>query len=219
VSRTAASLNDIPAASASTSTDPPLDLPLEDQFVVIPGGSSRIQKFSVSVVTAFWLGVQSAIEKQPRLTLDHPENAISTQERRERSILDVLRSQPSEEFLDGMTLHLGSQIAACITDLGQSVLADLARIALRDEADPDALSHAMRWVGRLADPQSFQERLLALTRSLEAPSDIVRDGAALGLVALGSPAAIPALDAAVGRESNASLQEDLRQAATYLRSK
>jgi hypothetical protein len=217
-------------ATATSDASASSGLPSEQQVIIVPpesaratAGSTRLQLLSATVFTAIYLSVQSALEKQHGMrTLDRVENAtaISAPEQScTPAVLGALNAQPVSELEDGMTRQLGAQIATCIGDFGAAALEDLARVALRDQAPPEALSHAMRWVGRLSDPRTFQERLLMLTRSLEAPSDIVKDGATLGLVALGSAAAIPALDAAIAREKNTSLREDLLQAAAYLRSK
>jgi hypothetical protein len=200
------------------------DLRGEEKIVFVPSGKpSRLQNLSASVWTSFYLGVRSSLDKDyHRFAFERLENATSIQIREESSaqaVLHALSYQDPQTLDDGMTLQLGAHIAKCLRDFGDAALEDLARLALRGAAPPDALSHAMRWVARLSDPSSAQERLLMLTRSLEAPTDVVRDGAALGLVALGAPAAIAALDAAIDRETNISLRRDLQQAAAYLRSK
>jgi len=98
------------------------------------------------------------------------------------------------------------QITSCIQRFGETSLSHLATTALRGSADPEALSHALRWVGRLRDDETFHGRLPRLTRTPEAPSEIVRDGAGLGLVEFGSPAALPVIKAAIVREPNRSLE-------------
>jgi hypothetical protein len=210
----------------TNSTDvkrPSVDDLREEQKVGLISSSkpSRLQNFSASLWTSLYLGVHSSLDKDYRRFLVE-ENATSIQIREESSAEAVLRAlscQDPQTLDDGMTLQLGAQIATCLNDFGDPALEDFARLALRGTAPPAALSHAMRWIARLSDPSSAPERVLMLARSLEAPSDVVRDGAALGLVALGDPAAIFALDAAIDRETNTSLRKDLQQAAAYLRSK
>jgi len=196
------------------------NLPREEDFRVI-GPASRLQTLSAALVTAIVFGVHPAIEdRSASVKLVTVDNATTTP--REVSSKQAVRealNQPIEELADGMTLGLGAKLIAGVQDYRDSFLTDLATTALRGEAHPEALSHALRWIGRLLDPQSFQERLLVLIRALDAPSTIVRDGAGLGLVELGSASALPALEAAVRRERNASLREDLARATGYLRSK
>lgn len=197
------------------------DLTREEQIVVIPSGGSQWQRLSASLVAACYLGVRSAVASPVRASVALFENSTSTTWSipSYHTVLKALTSQPVEELQDGMTLRLGTALMRCMRDLGDVSFVDLAQIALKGDANPEALSHALRWIGRMADPETFQQRLLVLARALEAPSPVVRDGAALGLVELGSPAATPALDTAIGRESNEALRQDLEQAATYLRAK
>jgi hypothetical protein len=183
-----------------------------------------LQKFSASFISAIYLGVSSALEENRSSgSAQRIENATSglleIYKSSHQVILEALSSQPVDELQDGMTAQLGSRLARSLRDFGSSGFADLTVIALKGEAHPEALSHAMRWIGRLADPETFHARLLALVRSLEAPSATVRDGAALGLVELGSTDALPAVTAAMVREPNPALRQDLEQVAAYLRSK
>lgn len=202
-------------------------LPAEETLTVVPPRGSRLLKLSSSFVTAFYLGVHTAVS-QANLSsslsvMEVAENATSRSsvpdDSSRQAILEVLSCQPPEELQDGMTVELGMKLAACIRDFGDACLADLAVIALKGQADPDALSHALRWVGRLPDPASFHGRGSLLIRALDAPSAVVRDGAGLGLVELGLPAAVPALTAAISRESHSLLRQDLEQARAYLSSR
>lgn len=213
------------ALTITTSTDVASagELPREERLFVIPPLTSRLQKLSASVISAVYFGVNSALEDNlPSGSAQRIENATSglleIYESSRQVILDALSSQPVDELQDGMTAQLGMRLARSLRDFGGSGLAELTVVVLRGEAHPEALSHAMRWVGRLVDPESFHARLLALVRSLEAPSATVRDGAALGLVELGSPDALPAVTAAIGREPNPALRRDLERVAAYLRS-
>lgn len=213
--------------SSSAATLPDETLPAEEQVVVVPPTGFGVQRLSSSLVTALYLGVHSAFGPTTRLNLstsfgwiERVENAttalIVSDVASKQAILEALNCQSPEELQDGMTARLGVKLAACLRNFGDACLANLATVALQGEADPDALSHVLRWVGRLPDRESIQGRLLLLIRALEAPSAIVRDGAGLGLVELGSRAAIPALTAAIARETNASLRDDLEQAAAHL---
>ena len=215
------------SVSGTSSTDATSEadaLPQEEQVRIIPGGkASRLQNLTVSVLTAFYFGAQSASEKQPpRAMLERLENetAIVIREVSGAQAVDaVLKAQSLEDLHDGMTLKLGAHIAAYLSEFGDTALEDLARVALQAAAHEEALSHAMRWIGRLSTRQSAHSSVLMLSRSLEAPSAVVRDGAALGLVDVGSPAALQALEAAIGRETIPALREDFEQAARYLRTR
>lgn len=221
---------DFEATSSSTSGSIDYILPPEEHIVVVPTVRAGFQKLSSSLVGALYLGVHSAFGAASRLNVpsslswvERAENAtdatVASEVACEESVLEALNSQKPEDLSDGMTPRLGVKIATCLQTFGDASLVNIAAAALRGTADPDALSHALRWIGRLRDQETFHGRLLLLTRTLEAPSAIVRDGAGLGLVELGSRAALPALTAAIDKEANNSLREDLEQVAAYLRSR
>jgi HEAT repeats len=137
----------------------------------------------------------------------------------ERDLMETLSCMPPDELEDGMTLRLGTSLAACLDQHGELCLTELAEFAMANRLNPDSISHALRWIGRISSPATLNSRLALLIRTLEAPSPTIRDGAALGLVELGSPVAVQALRSAIARERNLVLREDLEQAADYLTTK
>ncbi|MDO8475727.1 MAG: HEAT repeat domain-containing protein [Candidatus Rokubacteria bacterium] len=143
-------------------------------------------------------------------------HAPAREEVLQRVLMNALTCMPTDDIHDGMTLPLGIKLAACVKDFGEVGLGKLALFAAATAVDPEVLSHAFRWIGRLEDRESLHGRLRLLIRVLDAPSATVRDGAALGLVELGSPLAARALEEAASNEANESLREDLKQAANYL---
>lgn len=116
-----------------------------------------------------------------------------------------------DELEDGMTLLLGERIFNVIETYGTPAIDALAGIIESQKVPVEALSHALRWVGRMRHPKSLHRRLWILRRSLLSSSPVVRDGAALGLAALGSPHAIPSLRAAIEREKLPALRADIER--------
>ena len=184
--------------------------------------SSRLARLSASLATAFYVGTQSPLRLHVARIEDADwvmtANAVQAEQSVRQALFDLLTLYRPEELQDGLTLDLGIRLANYVKTFEES-LAELISVALKTEADPETLSHVLRWVGRLADPDSFQSRLLLLTRALEASSATIRDGAGLGLVELGARAAIPALEAAIASEPSSLLRQDLEQAVGYLRSR
>jgi len=178
----------------------------------------------VGLFTAVYLGVQPLVrdERVNRAwTCIAASNATSqtrsTDEMIQQSLRRVLSYIPTYEIEDGMTLPMGIGLSEWVRDFGERGLGKLALLVATTDANPEALSHALRWIGRIDDRDSVQGRLRLLIGSLDAPSATVKDGAALGLVELGSPLAIGPLEKAASNETNRPLRADLKEAAEYLK--
>jgi len=189
-------------------------------------GERSVSRSIRGLVVALYLGLPPVIYDErahasPRSWYwVHTNNQTAPEPARDEvvqhALMNALTCMPTDEIQDGMTLPLGIGIASCVKDFGELGLGKLASLTATAAVDAEVLSHALRWIGRLEDNESFHGRLRLLIRVLASPSTTVRDGAALGLVELGSPLAVRALEEAASNEANESLREDLEQAANYL---
>ena len=116
-----------------------------------------------------------------------------------------------EEIEDGMTASLGEKISNLIRFHGSEAVKRLKGLISSNELSPSLASHTLRWLGRIKDSASFDSRLELLCESLRSKSPAIRDGASLGLAALGSTKAIPFLLEAIEREKLPGLRADLEQ--------
>ena len=206
------------ATSGDSLTTQPADVAESFTF------SRSMTRSFVGVVTAVHLGIQPLIrDERANASWVCVERSNETTPRRSRdevieeSLRNILCCMPAHELEDGMTWPLGIGLAAWFEDFGETGLAKLASVAVTNKSNLESLSHALRWIGRIDNPDSVQARLRLLIGLLNAPSGTVKDGAALGLVELGSPLAIAPLENAARTETNTSLQRDLEQAAEYLK--
>ena len=120
------------------------------------------------------------------------------------------------ELEDGMTGDLGEKIINLVKVHKDLAIHLLAAIIYSKQVPADALSHALRWIGRIKHDETFHERLWLLRNCLKSSSPIIRDGAALGLAALGSHQAIPSLRDAIKNEKLPNLRADLEQVLNQL---
>ena len=81
------------------------------------------------------------------------------------------------------------------------------------------ISESLRWIGKIANPQTHLARRKLLEKSLNLKSPIARDGAILGISFLDDPMSIPALKQAIQREVLKSLVNDIRQVLDQLEEK
>ena len=134
----------------------------------------------------------------------------------EEQVLSRLGVVQAEELEDGMTGSLGSEVSVLVSRYGESAILAMASLISSGKIGPEVVSHTLRWIGRMNHPESFRRRLWLLKSCLLSPSAVVRDGAALGLAALGSRSAIPALRAAIQREPFRGLRRDMEQVLELL---
>lgn len=137
----------------------------------------------------------------------------------ERETLSIFAGLQTEELEDGMTNALGERVVDLVEKYNASAIMALASIISSEKVAPEVLSHSLRWLGRMKSPGSFRARLWLLRHSLLSSSPVIRDGASLGLAALGSPLAVPSLRAAIQRERSLQLRKDMKQVLDYLESK
>jgi hypothetical protein len=116
-----------------------------------------------------------------------------------------------EEIEDGMTASLGEKISNLIQFHGSEAIKRLKELICSNKVSPSLASHTLRWLGRSKDSASFNSRLELLCESLRSKSSIIRDGASLGLAALGSTKAIRFLQDAINQEKLPGLRADMEQ--------
>ena len=136
---------------------------------------------------------------------------IRVQEERIREELEVLfLSYDNEDFEDGMGNDFVKELKFYILRYVNKAVHAIANIIARRHTNPQVISEALRWLGGMSHPESYQSRLFLLEKSLYNPSRWIRDGAALGLASMNDVHAIPYLHEAIKREKIQDLQEDLQ---------
>jgi HEAT repeats len=116
-----------------------------------------------------------------------------------------------EEIEDGMTAALGERISNLIRLRGSEAIKQLKELIASNDLSPSVVSHLLRWLGRIKNAASFDSRLKLLCENLRSESAVIRDGASLGLAALGSPKAISFLQKAIDQEKVPELRADMEQ--------
>jgi hypothetical protein len=134
----------------------------------------------------------------------------------EKEVLRRLEGAAAEELEDGMTGDLGNNLTSLVRRYGERAVMAIGAVTSSGKVAPEVISHVLRWLGRMQDARSFQLRFWLLKRDLISHSPVVRDGAALGLAALGSPLAIVALREAIERERFRGLRRDMQQVLEQL---
>lgn len=134
----------------------------------------------------------------------------------QRRIDAVFAEARDEVFEDGMESEFSRQLLSLVESSGNDGMSEIAYLIAYDQVNNWVASEALRWIGRMEDPETHGYRFWLLRESLGAPSPVVRDGAALGLASLNDRAAIPCLKEAIGREPIVELREDMALALADL---
>lgn len=147
------------------------------------------------------------------------ENSTAQQERPkeiDQEIGMLFRAAKEQDFEDGMESELSKGLVSLIKKYGNAAMEVTADLLIYERVDAEVASEALRWLGRMDHPPSYDFRRWLLERSLRCSSAVVRDGAALGLASSDDPHAIPYLKQAILRENYVELREDIEQVLVQL---
>lgn len=134
-------------------------------------------------------------------------------------IAKVFSDAVESEFEDGMESDFSRALVALISEYGEQAIKELSGFIQSKSTSPEAAGEALRWIGRIYSPSTFQYRFWLLTNSLGSKSARVRDGALLGLAFLDSTKSIPYLARAIDIETSAGLKDDMQKLLQYLGSR
>ena len=129
----------------------------------------------------------------------------------EDAVTHVFGSAEDQNFEDGMESDFSRELVSLIKKYGDPAMSEVSYLITYDRVDREVAGEALRWLGRIEDPSSYDSRLWVLEQSLSSKSPLVRDGAALGLASLRDANAVQYLRGAVDRESIAELRCDLEE--------
>lgn len=128
----------------------------------------------------------------------------------------LFQAYANEDFEDGMESEFIGELISSIRIHGTKAIEAIRQIILEQNVKPLVAFEALRWLGRVAHPESYHSRLHFLESCLDHPSRLVRDGAALGLTSMKDTHAIPRLREAIAQEKVQDLRNDLEAALLRL---
>lgn len=106
-----------------------------------------------------------------------------------QTVKDLFEKGASEFFHDGMDSNFSRALLSLLESRGADALAAIAEYLYLNEANPEVVSEALRWLAEFGGPDTIQKRWSILRRGLESRSPVVRDGAILGFATLDDPRA------------------------------
>jgi hypothetical protein len=156
-----------------------------------------------------------------RIHEDHPKNSTVRLPRSEeinRKLWRLFEAGKDEIFEDGMESDFSKGLVQLIREHGNNAVSDLAYYIAYEKVDPEVAAEALRWLGLIDHPETYNFRLWLLERSLQSSRPSIRDAAALGLSFLDDPHAIPYLRRVIETELVDMLREAIRQVLNQLES-
>lgn len=185
-------------------------------FFTFPGKAAG--EPTAKVVATFELPVRRIVMREASASTVATEQTTASIYARAlvRTLSVLIESSQDERFEDG----IDSNLSAGIRVLFQNYAGDFARVL--DEqlkmhsVGPRILTEILHTLGSIEDSETKDWRFSTLVGYLRSPSVLARDAAAVALSYLDDVRAEPFLLAAIERESNVELREDLRSVVEQL---
>ena len=131
-------------------------------------------------------------------------------------ITQLFRDARNQEFESGMDSDFSTELENLIKEFGNSALIIIADIIIEQKTSPEIAKETLRSLGFIYHSPTHPFRLWLLEKSLNNPSNRVRDGAILGLSHLDDPDAIEFLRVALPKEEHSRLRKDMEQLMVQL---
>jgi len=128
----------------------------------------------------------------------------------EQRITSLFIMSGEEEFENGMVSDFSRNLCSIIESHGNAAMEIISYLFLYKNLNPEVMSEALRWLGRIEQVESHSYRLWLLEKSLESPSIFVRDGAILGIASLDDTWARSAVNKAIEKENCEELRENMQ---------
>ncbi len=125
------------------------------------------------------------LKNKPRLSRKIAEKLSNefeiNQTQLKRKIESIFTKEREEIFEDGMESSFSKELVSTIKKYGDPVIEILSELIDNRRIDIETAEEAMRWLGHIDHPPTYNKRLWLLKQSLQHASARVRDGALLVL--------------------------------------
>lgn len=133
------------------------------------------------------------------------------------SARDIFNLSINTHFEDGIETEFSKTLIEYIKQNGNYGVLEIYYLINTKELPGYLIDEALRWIGRIDDPRTYNERLKLLHKCLQYPDPLVRDGAILGLASMDNPISIHYIRLAIDREYSPELKQDMKQVLKQLK--
>ena len=144
-----------------------------------------------------------------------PDDAIRV--RLATEIEGLFAAAENESFDDGFDSVLSLELQRLVLRYGNTTMEIVSEMIFADRTASHVAAEALRCAGEMRNEATHEGRRQLLERALASPSNIIRDGATIGLSHLGDPRTIPTLEAAAAREDYRLLRANMIDLLEQLR--
>jgi hypothetical protein len=131
-------------------------------------------------------------------------------------IRELFEKGSSEFFVDGVHSSFSRGLMRVLQQRGAAALRAIAEYLAVDDASPEVISEALRWLGDFGDEETLRHRWVILQRTIRHRSARVRDGAIIGFAAMDQPQTKSILIEARDREPVTELKRLIEQVLQQL---
>ena len=163
-------------------------------------------------------------KSEESLGLAFPQSETSTEQMPQS---DQLSEQITNLFLaasegfyeDEQSRKFSEKLSMLVKLYGDAAINGMAPFIIGERANAEVASATLSCLSHLDGRISYNFRVWLMERALQSRSSWIRDAAALSLESVDDPAAIPFLQEALNKESNAELRQYLHSVLEYLQRK
>lgn len=196
-------------STGSGSTDPELQA-----MISLPSDALSSSSADLPVDSAKWM------EAPPIPAATTPSGDIAASElwRRDLAgqILDVFTRATGETFEDGKESVFARRIKALVKTRGVEAVRMVANTALSGRTRADVAAEALKAIGLLQDPSTYDERKVLLEKALFSKLPYVREAAVLGIESMRDRRSLPWLMKAMEAEQIEDLRDSMMRAVRRL---
>lgn len=122
-------------------------------------------------------------------------------------------------FEDDQTKKFSEKLSALVYTYGDATIIGLAPFIIGEQASAESAAATLRCLSHLENRIAYNFRIWLVERALQSASSWIRDAAGLALESMDDPSAIPYLQEAFSKESNAELRQYFHSVLEYLQRK
>lgn len=151
------------------------------------------------------------------ITVDDSSTAIAGDSIDTRATVEVvMQLGHGTYFEDGIETAFSSKLLEAIRTGGSAFVEALHDFVMSGRADEEVAAEAFRWIGGMEDPRTHESRWRLLVSALRYPSLHLRDGAVMGLAAMGDRRSVAHLLKAFAAPWNHALAADIQRLVRLL---
>jgi hypothetical protein len=131
-------------------------------------------------------------------------------------IADLYDAANGGLFEDEQIRSFSQGLSSLLSKFGDATIKELLPFIIGEKASAESAAETLKCLSHYENRIAYNYRIWIMERALQSPSSWIRDAAGLALESMDDPTAIPYLQEAISKESNAGLRQFLQTVVEYL---